>query len=175
MEFALTPRPDYSDYVSASPQYMLALKVVTGVFSGLSLFGALIVILFHVCCSGLWPNKSEICTCKIMHACDMLQCYVLKDFIIVVRHIVVMLSIADLLVSISHIWGATQPLEKFLEAYNPNGSNFSSSDIQCTAQAVLAVVGTLSSFLWTLALVSYVCIVSSMQGIYTSAIITDLN
>ena len=76
-----------------------------------------------------------------------------------------MLSIADLLVAVSHIWGATQPLENFLEAYHPNGTNFSSTDIQCTAQAVLAVVGTLASFLWTLALVSYVLIVTSMPGI----------
>ena len=54
----LTPRPD-SDYFSARPQYILALKAVTGVFSGLSLLGALTVIFFHVCCSKLWPNKSK--------------------------------------------------------------------------------------------------------------------
>lgn len=54
----LTPRPDY-DYLSADPHYILALKVITGVFSGLSLFGALTVIFFHVFFSGLWPNKSK--------------------------------------------------------------------------------------------------------------------
>ena len=54
----LTPRPD-SDYFSARPQYILALKAVTGVFSGLSLLGALTVIFFHVCCSKLWSNKSK--------------------------------------------------------------------------------------------------------------------
>lgn len=75
-----------------------------------------------------------------------------------------MLSVADLLVSVSHIWGATQDLENFMEAYHSNGSDFSSTDIQCTAQAVLAVIGTLASFLWTLALVSYVLIVTSMPG-----------
>lgn len=86
----------------------------------------------------------------------------------VVRHIVVMLSIADLLVAISHLWGATQKLENFMEAYhskNASDSEFSTTDIQCTAQAVLAVVGTLASFLWTLAIVSYVLIVTSMPGI----------
>ena len=76
----------------------------------------------------------------------------------------VMLSIADLLLAISHIWGATQTLEKFMEAYHPNGSDFSNTDIQCTAQAILAVMGTLSSFLWTLAIVSYVLIVTTMPG-----------
>ncbi len=76
-----------------------------------------------------------------------------------------MLSVADLMVSISHIWGSTQTLEKFMEAYHPNGSNFSSTDIQCTAQAALSIVGTVASFLWTLALVSYVLIVTSMPGI----------
>ena len=84
---------------------------------------------------------------------------------VVVRHIVVMLSIADLLVATSHIWGATQSLENFMEAYHPNDTDVSTTDIQCTVQAVLAVIGTLASFLWTLALVSYVFIVSSMQGI----------
>jgi hypothetical protein len=53
-----TPRPD-CDYISARPQYILALKVITGVFSGLSLFGALTVIFFHVCCSRLWPHTSK--------------------------------------------------------------------------------------------------------------------
>ena len=48
-----------TDYLAAKPQYILALKVVTGVFSGLSLFGALTVIFFHVFLSRLWPSTSE--------------------------------------------------------------------------------------------------------------------
>ena len=66
--YDLTPRPDH-DYLSADHQYILALKSVTGVFSGLSLFGALTVIFFHVCCSKLWPSTSEntFTTCIIVH------------------------------------------------------------------------------------------------------------
>jgi hypothetical protein len=159
----LTPRPD-CDYISARPQYILALKAITGVFSGLSLLGALTVILFHVCCSKLWPNKSK--DNNYHNFADIINDEVdLFLQLIVVRHIVVMLSIADLLVAISHIWGATQTLEKFMEAYHPNGSEFSNTDIQCTAQAVLSIMGTLASFLWTLAIVSYVLIVTSMPGI----------
>lgn len=77
-----------------------------------------------------------------------------------------MLSVADLMVAVSHLWGATQNLEKFLEVYYPNGTEVSSTDIQCTTQAVLSVFGTLASFLWTLALVSYVFIVYCMQGMF---------
>ena len=62
MSFDLTPRPD-CDYLSANPHYILALKIVTGVFSGLSLCGALTVIFFHVFFSKLWPNMSENNTC----------------------------------------------------------------------------------------------------------------
>ena len=57
-DFDLTPRPD-SDYLSANPHYILALKSVAGVFSGLSLFGALTVIFFHVVFSELWPSAGN--------------------------------------------------------------------------------------------------------------------
>ena len=58
MEVELTPRPD-CDYLSANPHYMLALRIITGIFSGLSLCGALTIIFFHIFFSGLWPSPSK--------------------------------------------------------------------------------------------------------------------
>lgn len=81
-----------------------------------------------------------------------------------IRNIVVMLSVADMILAVSHIWGTSQNFEKFIEAYHPIGTNISSTDTQCTAQAVLAVFGTLSSFLWTLALVSFVFVMYLTEG-----------
>ena len=75
-----------------------------------------------------------------------------------------MLSIADAIVAISHIWGVTQHVEKFLDVYYPNGTEIQSTDIQCTAQAALAVFGTMASFLWTLVLAFYIFIVNCIPG-----------
>ena len=72
-----------------------------------------------------------------------------------------MLSVADILVAISHMWGATQNINKFILETTTNSSY---SDTQCTAQAVFAVFGSLSSSMWTLALVSCVFVMYCMQG-----------
>ena len=81
-----------------------------------------------------------------------------------VRHIVVMLSIGDLLLAVSHIWGISQNVEKFLEVYHPNQSDISATDVQCTTQAVVAVFGTMASFLWTLSLAFFVCSTNCIPG-----------
>lgn len=59
MEFELTPRPG-DVYFTAEPKFICALKVLTGVFSVLSLLGALTIIVFQACCSHLWPNKGKL-------------------------------------------------------------------------------------------------------------------
>lgn len=85
-----------------------------------------------------------------------------------------MLSVADALVAISHIWGISQKVEKFLAIYHPiNDTETESTDVECTAQAALAVYSTLASFLWTLALAFYVFSINCMEGksFYTSLII----
>ena len=72
-----------------------------------------------------------------------------------------MLSVSDLIVAISHLWGVSQDFDKLLDIHYPNDT----ADIQCTTQAVLAVFGTLASFMWTLALVSFVFFTYCMKGI----------
>ena len=75
-----------------------------------------------------------------------------------------MLSVADALVAISHIWGISQSVEKFLEVYHSNGTEVPSTDIQCTAQAALAIFGTVAAFLWTLILAIYIFSINFMEG-----------
>ena len=79
----------------------------------------------------------------------------------VVRLIVIMLSVADFLVAVSHIWGATQNIQLFMKETTINSSY---ADTQCTAQAVFAVFGALSSSMWTLALVSCVFVMYCTKG-----------
>ena len=75
-----------------------------------------------------------------------------------------MLSIADIIVSISHIWGVSQSLERYLESYLAPGEKPPVDDVQCIVQAVLAVYGTLASFMWSWILVFFMCCITTFQG-----------
>jgi hypothetical protein len=86
------------------------------------------------------------------------------------RLILVCISAADILVAISHIWGVTNNYENL--QYNSiaytHGKNHSISaaeSTECGAQAVLAIFGALSSFLWSdlLALMAVVMLISSRK------------
>ena len=67
------------------------------------------------------------------------------------RLILVCISAADILVAISHIWGVTNNyvnLQHTSIAYT-HGANISAESTECGAQAVLAIFGAISSFLWS--------------------------
>ena len=98
------------------------------------------------------------------------DCSALFTFDTDVTNLLAMLSLADILVAISHIWGSAQNLEKFIDVYYPiNHTDFSKTDTQCTAQAVLAIFGTMSSLMWTFALVLFVSCVycSCSESMFT--------
>ena len=66
------------------------------------------------------------------------------------RVILVCISAADIIVAISHIWGVTNNYENVRHtsfAYN-QGLNINQT-AECGAQAVLAIFGAISSFLWS--------------------------
>ena len=80
-----------------------------------------------------------------------------------------MLSVADLLVAISHLWGIAQNIEKFLPVYYPvNATNVATTDTQCTTQAAVAVFGTIASFLWTLTLTFHIFIFNAIPGMFNT-------
>ena len=90
------------------------------------------------------------------------------------RLIIACMSVADILVAISHIWGVSNnyaPLHGIPIA-NPHhdidhGEHFRNSNVgegtECGAQAVMAIYGNIASFLWTdlLALMAVVMLRSS--------------
>lgn len=74
------------------------------------------------------------------------------------RLILVNLSIADILLAGSHLWGVLAGYQQYFNrnenAHNsgPNGS----TDTMCDVQGAMAVYGTISSFLWTIILSFFV-------------------
>ena len=74
------------------------------------------------------------------------------------RIILVNLSIADIILAASHLWGVSANYQHYFlkndNAHNsgPNGS----TDTMCDVQGAVAVYGTISSFLWTIVLSFFV-------------------
>lgn len=67
------------------------------------------------------------------------------------RVILVCISAANIIAAVSHIWGVTNNyahLQQTSLAYL-RGINVSAESTECGAQAVVAIFGTLSSFLWS--------------------------
>ena len=89
------------------------------------------------------------------------------------RLILVCISAADILVAMSHIWGVTNNyvnLQHTSIAYT-HGENISSESTECGAQAVLAIFGAISSFLWSdlLAFMAVVMLRSSKNRCFKPA------
>ena len=90
------------------------------------------------------------------------------------RLILVCISAADILVAISHIWGVTNNyvnLQHTSIAYT-HGENISAAEsTECGAQAVLAIFGAISSFLWSdlLAFMAVVMLRSSKNWCFKPA------
>ena len=59
MELELTPRPD-DIYLAVKPVYVKALRGLIYTSSGLSLFGACVIIGFHALKPNLWPKRGML-------------------------------------------------------------------------------------------------------------------
>ena len=84
------------------------------------------------------------------------------------RLILLCICTADLLVAISHIWGVSNNyvnLQHTSIAYRFHRANISAESTECGAQAVLAIFGAISSFLWSdlLALMAVLMLRSSKR------------
>lgn len=171
---------------------IVAMKAIIMVASSLSILGALSIILVSYCkgerkkrnleteaplreTTRLW--NPETASCASVQTNDTTA----TDFSnarreerkggSAVRHparlILVCISAADILVAISHIWGVTNNyvnLQHTSIAYT-YGTNISAENTECGAQAVLAIFGAISSFLWSdlLALMAVVMLRSSKK------------
>lgn len=150
-----------SSYVENEPVYLLADKIVACSACILSVFGALLVIFSFTYDTETKFNFKELCykiCCgytiqeKGSHN-NWVTKYKLKSY----NHILVNLSVADIIVALSHIWGLTLNLEDRFKQHSHNSSTNSSTDEaipngydpSCVTQGAFTVLSTLASFFWT--------------------------
>ena len=160
-------------YPGISPPYTYALKVTAAITSFASIVGGILVIIRSMPCARKKSNsKLRSITChEVAQCCCSYETMDeennqegidkegnsyrpnFKDIFIIY------ISVCDIMVAFSHIWGIFQNLEgKFIDIYKPihiitNSTNFhSGKDQQCTVQGAITVFFTIASFLWTLAM-----------------------
>ena len=141
-----------SIYPGIEPAYLLAEKIVAGTACIISVFGALLVIFsftydfetrfsfkelcYKICCGHVVQEK--------LKNGEWVTKYQLKSY----NFILINLSIADIIVALSHFWGLLSNLEhKF--AHQNESTIARGRDVSCTTQATFTVLSTLSSFFWT--------------------------
>jgi len=75
------------------------------------------------------------------------------------RQLLVQLSIADIIVSISHMFGVLYNLPRYVqEGCNP-ADNEGRSDLPCEIQAAFTMFGVIATFLWTLSVAVYLLVI----------------
>ena len=85
-----------------------------------------------------------------------------KNLRTVAREILVQLSIADIVMSVSHIVGVLGNLPRFIpqQCEAPESiANITNEDIACKIQGGTTMFGTISSFLWTIAVAVYLLMI----------------
>lgn len=136
-------------YLGIDPRYLLIEKSIAGSACVLSVIGAFFVIF-----SFLYDTETKFswrelyyrlcCGYKIRDGGNTAYKYGLKSF----NFILINLSVADIIVACSHLWGLCSNLET---KYPPQGNNsiVAGDNSTCSVQAAFTILSTLSSFLWT--------------------------
>ena len=120
---------------SADRDFVLALKIGVGIVSSLSVIGGfLIVLTFCIRLRHSSANSTD-------------------DLIGPGRFIIVNLSIADIIVASSHLWGLAMGYNVLMHQKHDNVLN---SSTLCDVQGALSVYSTIASFLWTIILSFFV-------------------
>ena len=145
----------YDTYPADRHGVILPLKICVGITSSLSIIGGFLVVLTFCI---------RLCQFRATHRTDGAQVPLtdsmrLKhEMMSPGRLIVVNLSIANILLAVSHLWGVAGEYQTFFDKNDnvnnsdPNGS----TNAMCNVQGALAVYGTISSFLWTIILSFFV-------------------
>ena len=110
-------------YPSHRPHFVLALQITVGTTCVLSVLGASLIILTYVA---------------------------FRDLRTTARKLLVNLSIADIVVAVSHFVGLFTNYERFL--HNGNSEN---ADVWCSVQAAFTMYSSIASILWTIAVALY--------------------
>ena len=134
--------------------YLYAEKVIAGSVCILSIFGAFLVIfsfLYESETGFKWKEVlSKVCwgyqVTERSSKDEIVTKYKLKSY----HFILINLSVADIIVASSHLWGLCSDLEHTFSS-NTNGARSIASgyNISCTTQAVFTVLSTMASFFWT--------------------------
>lgn len=150
---------EYNLYPGIEPAYLLAERIVAGSACMLSIFGAFFVIFSFLYDSQTGIKCKEV-FCKLCCGYTITERdddgetvtkYKLKSY----HFILINLSVADIIVAASHLWGLCSNLEnKFspniTAALARNESEIASGfDISCTTQAAFTALSTMASFFWT--------------------------
>ena len=110
-------------YPSHRPHFVLAVQITVGTTCVLSVLGAILIILTYVA---------------------------FRDLRTTARKLLVNLSIADIVVAVSHFVGLFTNYERFL--YDGNEKN---TDVGCSVQAAFTMYSSIASILWTIAVALY--------------------
>ena len=158
-------------YPGIEPVYLLAEKIVAGTASILSVLGALLVIFsfaynsktefsfkelyYKICCGYEVKEKvareqENLEDGEVKENDTWVTKYKLKAY----NFILINLSVADIIVALSHFWGLLSNLEhKFspsAASLKPNDSLIvNGNDVSCTTQGAFTALSTMASFFWT--------------------------
>ncbi len=115
----------------ARDEVIVAQQVTVSVTCLLSLMGSMLIILVHVA---------------------------FKDLRTGARQVLVQLSIADIIIAASHMFGVLYNLPKYVPGCGPV-ENEGQSDLSCEIQAGFSIFGVLAAYFWTLALAIYLLVI----------------
>ena len=133
---------------------ILPLKICVGVTSCLSIVGGFLIVLTFC-----WRVCSKKRGDSPYHPGNQGRHSFRERMLSPGRIILVNLSLADILVGGTHLWGVVGGYERYYGMRNQNALNNGpngSTDTACNIQGALAVYGTISSFLWTITLSFFV-------------------
>lgn len=85
-----------------------------------------------------------------------------RDLRTVARHLLLQLSVADIIVASSHIVGVNVIYPKYAD-YRNCGEPKNITDVVCEIQGGFTMVGTLGSFLWTIAIAVYLVVIAVFE------------
>ena len=126
------------DRLLTSDRLFLVYRVTGGTTALLSALGASLIILTYVAFKNLRTTP---------------------------RQLLVNLSVADIIVSLSHFIGLLAKYEgQFpIDPLSTNGSNLSYTSPLCSAQGAFTAVGTVASFLWSMLIAVYMLVLTQSK------------
>ena len=86
-----------------------------------------------------------------------------RDLRTVARHLLLQLSVADIIVASSHIVGVNVIYPKYANYRNCPDETNNITDVVCEIQGGFTMVGTLGSFLWTIAIAVYLVVIAVFE------------